>query len=298
MDWELRLVSIYLIVCKFFNQPHVQQKLRKSPNANPSFTDEEVITIYIYSTLNGHHVIKHMHQFIYAHLRNWFPYLPKYSTFNHRLNFLMNEFENFGKEFIKIFRDKSHHSDNLLVLDSMPIVLANGSRARKAKVAKKFANFGYCASKKLFYHGVKFHLFANYVDGTLPNPNHLKITGAKEHDLTAVRDILPEFEGHNIIADKAYIDEVLKTVLRDEHNVGLYTPVKLKKGQKELEVNDSIFSKIINSFRQPIEIFFSWISDLTGIQKGSKIRSERGLKVHVFGKFLAAMIALLLQLEV
>ena len=298
MDWELRLVSIYLIVCKFFNQPQVQQKLRKSPNANPRFTDEEVMTIYIFCILSGHQVIKHMHQFVYAHLRMWFPYLSKYSTFNHRLNFLMEEFEEFSKEFIKNFHDKLHHQENLLVLDSMPIILAKGSRARKAKVANNLANFGYCASKKLFYHGVKFHLFADYVEGTLPNPHHLKITGAKEHDLTAVRDIFPMFEGHHIIADKAYVDESLKNSLHEENNVGLYTPVKLKKGQKELEENESIFSKIINSFRQPIEIFFSWISDLTGIQKGSKIRSEKGLRVHVFGRFLAAMIVLLLQLKV
>ena len=102
MDWELRLVAIYLIVCQFFNQPHVQQKLRKSPNANPTFTDEEVMTIYIFCILSGYHVIKHMHQFVYVHLREWFPYLPKYSAFNHRLNFLMEEFERFSRFYKKL----------------------------------------------------------------------------------------------------------------------------------------------------------------------------------------------------
>ena len=47
------------------------------------------------------------------------------------------------------------------------------------------------------------------------------MTGAKEHDLTAVRDTLKKVEGHNIIADKAYVDETLKNSLREENNVGL-----------------------------------------------------------------------------
>lgn len=298
MDWELRLVSIYLIVCNFFNQQKVQQSLRKSPNGNPNFTDEEVMTIYLYCVLDGYHVLKNMHKFIDEHLRSWFPYLPKYAAFNHRLNFLMNEFEQFSLEFIKNFHNKLHHPETLIVLDSMPIMLSKGSRAYYGKVAKKIANFGYCSSKKLFYHGVKFHLFANYVEGTLPNPNCLKVTGAQEHDLTAVRDILENFKGHHIIADKAYVDSELKVELREEKDVGLYTPVKLSRSKKTLDENESIFSKIINSFRQSIEIFFSWISERTGIQDGSKIRSEKGLRVHIFGRFFAAMVSLRLQVEV
>lgn len=298
MEWDALLIHVYLTVCDLFKQERVQLILRKSPNSVLNFTDEETMTIYIFCILRGYHVIKYMHQFVYVHLGEWFPNLPKYSTFNHRLNFLKEEFEQFSIEFIQHFHDKIHHPENLVVLDSMPIVLAKGSRAKKGKVAKKIANFGYCSSKKLFYHGVKFHLFADYVEKSLPNPNHLKITGAKMHDLTAVRNILADFKGCKIIADKAYIDGELKTELHKKDNVDLHTPIKLSKTKKELTEHESLYSKIINSFRQQIEIIFSWISTLTGIQNGSRIRSESGLYVHVFGRFLAAMILLLLQKQV
>jgi hypothetical protein len=298
MEWDALLIYIYLTVCDLFKQDRVQQMLRKSPNSVLNFTDEEVMTIYIFCILRGYHVIKYMHQFVYVHLKKWFPNLPKYSTFNHRLNFLKDEFELFSIEFIQHFHDKIHHPENLVVLDSMPIMLAKGSRARKAKVAKGIADLGYCASKKIHYHGVKLHLFADYVANSLPNPNHLKITNARMHDLTAVRKILSDFTGCKIIADKAYIDGELKTELHEKNNVDLHTPVKLSKSKKQLTEHESLYSKIINSFRQQIEIFFSWIASLTGIQNGGRIRSESGLHVHVFGRFLAAMILLLLQKQV
>lgn len=273
-------------------QEDVKQKIRKSPNALPIFTDEEVMTIYIFGILCGHRNIKQIHQFVYRHLRNWFPYLPKYGTFNHRLNFIMTEFVQFCDRFIQNFDTKTHHKENLIVLDSMPIMLAKGSRARKAKVAKDTANFGYCASKKLFYWGVKFHLFADYVDNALPNPRLLNITGAKEHDLTAIKNLFTEFKNCKIIGDKAYCDGESEEIMA-ANNGELHTPYKLTKTKKELTEHEALYTKIINSFRQSIEIFFSWIIKITGIQDGSKIRSERGLGVHVFGRFAAAMILLL-----
>ncbi len=291
MDWEVQLIFVYLTVCDFFSQATAKEKLRKSPNATPNFTDEEVFTIYIFGIISGYRTIKHMHQFAYVHLKQWFPYLPKYKAFNHRLNFIKYAFVEFSDEFIHTFRTKIHHPENLVVLDSMPIMLAKGSRSRRAKVAKNTANFGYCSSKKVYYHGIKFHLFADYVENSLPNPHLLNITGAKEHDLTAVKNLFTEFKNCKIIADKAYVDGELKNDLAAK-DIQLHTPVKLTKTKKELTEEESLYSKIVNSFRQQIEIFFSWIIAITGIQDGSKIRSENGLVVHTFGRFAAAMILL------
>lgn len=41
--------------------------------------------------------------------------------------------------------------------------------------------------------------------------------------------------------------------------------------------------------RQPIESFFNWVNEKTGIQIASKVRSYQGLMVHVFGKLAAAL---------
>lgn len=41
--------------------------------------------------------------------------------------------------------------------------------------------------------------------------------------------------------------------------------------------------------RQPIESLFNWINEKTGIERASKVRSAKGLIVHVFGKLAAAV---------
>jgi hypothetical protein len=41
--------------------------------------------------------------------------------------------------------------------------------------------------------------------------------------------------------------------------------------------------------RQPIEALFAWIEEKTGIECTSKVRSYKGLMVHVFGKLAAAL---------
>ena len=74
--------------------------------------------------------------------------------------------------------------------------------------------------------------------------------------------------------------------------MGLFTPIKKKKGQDELPMTDGAFSRAVSRVRQPIESLFNWIEEKTGIQCASKVRSHQGLLVHVFGRFAAAMFLL------
>lgn len=78
----------------------------------------------------------------------------------------------------------------------------------------------------------------------------------------------------------------------------MYTPVKAIKGQSDWErkfdraAND-LFSRAVSAVRQPIESFFNWLIQKTDFQIASKVRSTKGLLVHVFGKLAAAFIPLI-----
>ncbi|GHT70148.1 hypothetical protein AGMMS50239_38090 [Bacteroidia bacterium] len=77
----------------------------------------------------------------------------------------------------------------------------------------------------------------------------------------------------------------------------MLTPVKLVKGepenirQREKACND-IFSRAVSSVRQPIESFFNWLNEKTTIQRASKVRSTKGLLLHIFGKIAAALLVI------
>ncbi len=71
------------------------------------------------------------------------------------------------------------------------------------------------------------------------------------------------------------------------------------KGQLEIDKQrnkaaDDLFSKAVSKVRQPIEALFNWLIEKTDIQRASKVRSTKGLMVHVFGKIAAAFINLIL----
>ena len=84
----------------------------------------------------------------------------------------------------------------------------------------------------------------------------------------------------------------MKERLAKKQNLEVRTPVKRKKGQKRLSAASKLFSTAVSKVRQPIESLFNWINEKTGIQRASKVRSYRGLLVHVFGRLAAAMLLL------
>ena len=81
----------------------------------------------------------------------------------------------------------------------------------------------------------------------------------------------------------------MQTELKALNNVILINPIKKKKGQIFLDSADHLYSRAVSSIRQPIESFFNWIQEKTNIQVASKVRSTKGLLIHVFAKLAAGL---------
>src|ERR1700678_3863529 len=86
MDWQEQLVSVYLMVCKEYEKNLCGYIVRVTNYLNINFSDEEVITIYMFGILSGYKEIKDIYNYTYRHLYNWFPNLPTYTGFVQRLN--------------------------------------------------------------------------------------------------------------------------------------------------------------------------------------------------------------------
>ncbi|MBN1181160.1 MAG: transposase [Bacteroidales bacterium] len=75
-------------------------------------------------------------------------------------------------------------------------------------------------------------------------------------------------------------------------------PIKAVKGQPQTiaQINkaaNDLYSTAVSKIRQPIEALFNWLIDKTDIQRASKVRSSKGLIVHIFGRIAAAYIFLI-----
>ena len=156
-DKEYRLIKIYMYICDMYEQSLKYHCQRYSNNSKPLFSDEEILTIYFFV---GHEqkytLIKDIHNFAKEYLREWFPKLVSYQTFNYRLNRMAGAVTELSSQLLSMFKPSDCQEDTVIV-DSMPIITCCG-RNRTGKVARDIADKGYCSTKNLYYHGMKLHM--------------------------------------------------------------------------------------------------------------------------------------------
>jgi hypothetical protein len=288
VDWELRLISLYEFICKHYREQLWVYCQRFSPYTDLSFTDEEVLCIYLWGIMDKRREVIDIYDDTRRHLHEWFPRLPSYGGYVQRLNRLADVFVPLISA-LQVTFPKTPVLQQIRLMDSLPIHLAHAKRSSRACVAAELANKGYCASKGEYYYGVKVHVLGQRRPGMLPLPDYLGVTPASDHDLVAFRQIMPQLQGGELYVDKAYADELLRQAAQREQALAILTPVKKAKGQAYLDAADQWLSTAVSRVRQPIESLFNWIEEKTGIQRASKVRSYNGLMVHVFGRLAAAM---------
>lgn len=143
---ELQLIELYSRVCSVYDKHPGLKYQRLSNNWQPNFTDQELITVYLFGQLQGHFKQNRIHQYICQHFRDWFPDLPAYQSFNNRLNNLAESLPVIVYElFEEINGSGKYHFEEDCLIDSMPIMLAVRGRSYRAKVAR-----GRGCSKLLF----------------------------------------------------------------------------------------------------------------------------------------------------
>src|SRR5476651_790327 len=143
----LRLIAIYLYICKLHNEELKYLSQRYTNNDNPEFTDQEIMTIYLFSVQQEQRFnISQIYDYADQYLRSWFPALPSYQAFNNRLNRLSEAFKVVAAHSFKTFVPLECNTD-VSLLDSMPIMTCSGKRS--GKVAAEITDKGYCSTKSL-----------------------------------------------------------------------------------------------------------------------------------------------------
>lgn len=293
-DKKLFLVRIYLYVCDNYDTklaPHCQ---RFSNNFAPSFTDQELMAIYLYGVgIERRFKVKEIYEFTKCHLSSWFPQLPTYAAFVMRLNRMAGAFSALCSLLLTESLPHKEVVNKLGLLDSMPIITCSGKRS--AKVALDIADKGYCSTKSMFYYGVKLHVLALATPGTVPHPVSMLLSEASENDLTVFKENWADIPNFSFVGDKIYQNRAFFEQLAATANSQMLTPVKSVKCKPEALVAydaawEKLYSRAVSKIRQPIESLFNWLIEHTDIQRASKIRSTAGLLIHVFGKVAAAFI--------
>ncbi len=293
---SIKLIKIYAFICDEYEENLKNQCQRFSNNNIPKFTDQEIMTIYLFAIHEEKRFnVKDIHRYACDYLRSWFPNLGSYAAFNNRINRLSSAFSKLGESLLAKFKP-ADCSEIQCLLDSMPVVICSGKRS--SKVATDLADKSYCASKNMWYHGLKLHALSFRRLGKLPFPEQLLITAASENDLNVFKSAWQNMNNREFYGDKIYSDKEMMAQINQNSNSTMYTPIKEIKGQSQVmkqfdKAYNDLYSKAVSSIRQPIESFFNWLIQKTDIQNASKVRSTNGLLIHVFGKISAAYLYLI-----
>jgi len=293
-DKDDKLIRIYFLICDNFKELKYYCE-RFSNNKQPEFTDEEIMTIYLYVMHHqGHTKIKHIHRFAEDYLSDWFPKLGSYQAFVNRLNRLAGAFTRLVEILLKDYQPEDCCLDQSL-LDSMPIITCSGKRS--GKVASEITDKGFCSTKGIYYYGLKLHLLGFRRIGTLPHPEQILFTPASVNDVTVFKEAWSGIENRTFFGDKIYFVNDLNEHMIKYLGSEMLSPVKGVKGmaeviKKRIKAADDLFSTAVSRVRQPVEAIFNWLIEKTDIQKASKVRSTKGLMIHAFGRLAAAFISL------
>ncbi|BDD03467.1 transposase (plasmid) [Aureibacter tunicatorum] len=297
MPIKLRLITLYSYISNQYNTHLRYFCQRFSNNSNEGkFSDVEILTCYFFSVIEEEvFKIKKIHRFIQNYWKDWFPHLPSYQAFSKRLNRLESILPMLVNSLVETLLSGHDLEQTDRLIDSMPIILSKGRG--NGKVASNIADKTYSSSKKIHYYGVKLHMVSLRVIDKMPTPELIGITKASNHDLPPVKGVLAGLKNCKVFADKAYADHELEDLLYKNNNVSLLTPEKLVKGESPYyrefaHAFRKQWGKAISSVRQPVEVFFNWLIEKTGIQDASKVRSEKGLMVHIYGKLASALLIL------
>jgi len=292
----VKLIEIYFYIDERYNEDLKYCCERFSNNKKPVLTDQEIMTIYLFTIHQEQRFkVKQMHRFANEYLRSWFPNLGSYASFNNRLNRLSEAFKQLVAPLLENSRPEDCCLDQSL-LDSMPIITCSGKRT--PKVATEIIDKGICSSKGMYYHGLKLHALAFRRISKLPFPEQMLITPASVNDLSVFKQAWSNIFDRSFFGDKIFSNKEFFAELEKEKGSIMLTPVKAVKGQTEIEKKrnkaaDDLFSRAVSKVRQPIEGLFNWLIEKTDFQRAAKVRSTKGLMVHVFGKLAAAFINLI-----
>lgn len=287
---ENKLIELFVLICRFYHTQPVLKEQRLSNNHKPLFSDEELLTVYLFGHLQGLTTQRQIYDYTVNHWRAWFPALPAYQTFNERLNRLDIAFELLIEQLLLSTAWQIEPLDDRLI-DSVPVMIARGTRANQSNIAPELAATGFCATKQQHYHGVKLHLIGARRIKHLPLPEKIHLSAAAQHDLATLRELSPCLPaGAALFADRAYFHRETEEFFKEQ---GWFLLASYKRHRFETEADvPTYYNRFVSAIRQPLESLFGWIIQKTDLQNASRVRSSQGLKVHCYGKLAVACLLL------
>ena len=220
---------------------------------------------------------------IKRHYRTYFDQLPDQSRLWHRIRQALPLIERFRRH----IRDQlGINLEHIRILDSMPIAVATSSARPGRGNGFERADGGYCASKKLKYHGFKLGLLIT--DYGLPDVYDL--FSARPHDVQLLEDLLGDAYQILALGDKGFVSDPKRAQFAQQQQVILIT----YRRHNQIVQNTALETWALHQYRQLIETVFSQLDGHMHIQN-TGAKTDLGLIKRVIGIVTAFTLGIFLN---
>jgi hypothetical protein len=228
------------------NPSLLKKKLRPGPKYR--FTDIDVVALSLTSDCLGLNSENYLFAALNSNYKDDFPHLLSRRQFNDRRKALRKDIEAVWKA-ISQKMDKNRKTQDIYVIDSMPLRLCRKSRSNWSTICKD--------------------------EGVIKS---FKIDESTKHDIHYLDELDDGFRGCRIVGDKGYISKGRKEYLFDEFKIQLETPPKAnQKNQKPFA-----YSRV----RKRIETLFSQLDKQFKIQE-NYAKTFNGYLTRIHSKICA-----------
>jgi Transposase DDE domain len=246
---------------------------------NPKFSDTELIALSITSETLSIDSENLLFIKLNTEYKKQFPNLINRSKYNIRRRNLFLKIE----EVRKMIAEKITTSENIFIIDSMPLEVAKLARANRAKICRddfeSSPDKGFCASQNTYFYGYKLHGLCS-INGVFTSYD---LTKASVHDIHYLNDVREQIKNAYVLGDKGYLSEEIQIDLFHSENIILETP--LRSNQKNYKKQPYILRKS----RKRIETLFSQLCDQFMIQR-NYAKSFSGFRTRIISKISALTI--------
>jgi transposase len=231
------LTEIYVFIDNYLKQHPENAQWRDSNNAEPAFSDAEVLAIGLSQGALGVQSLKETYQKIRDNHRAAFPHLPSYKQWLARLHALNHLVSDLLIASTAILSGQS----KLYLIDSKPIPVCHTLRHGRVRLMREDgAYFG--KTKKGWFFGFKLHTL-RHIGGRVVN---LILTPANLDDRVPAPALLMATDGGITIGDLGYRGKEFQDLLIEEAEMLMLTRADATERKK-----------LLSQIRQQIETTFS-----------------------------------------
>lgn len=266
---------IFVLVDDVYNEIITSNIKNRRNISDSKLSDSEIISISIVGEAITIDSEKAWFFFVKKNFKDLFPNIGDRTRFNRTKRNLFMVIKEIQKYFSNL---PMFLNDDIRIIDSMPIPVCKFARSYFNKSFKDISSYGYCASKKETYFGLKLHALIT-TSGFITD---FFLTSANVDDRAAVHELIEEKQLIKIIADKGYVDGTLKEQLKKEKDI-LLISLKRKNSKNPLEKQ---LRNTLSKTRRRVETSFSQLVEQFNINK-VLAKSKWGLMLRITLKILA-----------